>query len=140
GDWWNDTWKARISPYVKNTQLFGCPSAPAGVNPPRPPNSPGTGPYGINAYIGEVGTWQYLALATHEQPAQTILLGENMDGDWVVEPNPAYWSPAPYPAPGWIKEAHFEGSNVAFCDGHVKWMKLTEIHKNDCWLWLPDKP
>ncbi|MBC7289450.1 MAG: DUF1559 domain-containing protein, partial [Armatimonadetes bacterium] len=19
GDWWNDTWKARISPYVKNT-------------------------------------------------------------------------------------------------------------------------
>ena len=119
--WWTGTWKERIFPYVKNIQVYACPSAPPNVNPGQG-GSPGTGPYGVNAYIGQdaMGTEIGWARLTQiEQPAQTIYLGENMDGDWVVEPNKNYWPDAPWPEPGWIKKAHFDGSNLTFCDGHA---------------------
>ena len=136
--WWND-WKYRILPYTKNEDIFNCPSAPANLNRPN-----GTGPYGINAYIGEAGTWAYHALAAIPEPAQTLLLGENRDGDWVVEPNPDYCSTIPLPGPwidpGWVRPAHFEGANLAYCDGHAKWLTITELHKDDCRLWVLYKP
>lgn len=128
-DWWPSTWKARIFPYVNNYQLYGCPSSR--VLPP--PDF--TGPYGINAYLGEA-VWPPPSLAQISMPAQTILFGENNDGDWVVEPNINWYPAAPWPEPGHIKPLHFDdGCNLAFCDGHVKFMRMTEIHKDDCWIW-----
>lgn len=137
GDWWQQCWKYITLPYVKNEDIYSCPSAPANLNRPN-----GTSPYGINAYIGEV--YFSLPLAQISQPAETLLLGENRDGDWVVEPNPDYCStiplPGPWPDPGWVRPAHFEGSNLAYCDGHAKWLPLTELHKDSCRLWVLYKP
>jgi prepilin-type N-terminal cleavage/methylation domain-containing protein/prepilin-type processing-associated H-X9-DG protein len=129
--WWANTWKERIFPYVKNYQLYGCPSQ-ASLSPPA-----ATGTYGINAYIGEARS--YVSLAEIQQPTETILIGENNDGDWVVEPNGNYCTP-PWTEPGWIKPVHFDGSNLVFCDGHAKWMKMEEIHKNSLRIWLLTKP
>ena len=92
GDWWEHCWKYITLPYVKNEGIYSCPSAPANLNRPI-----GTSPYGINAYIGEV--YFSLPLAQISQPAETLLLGENRDGDWVVEPNQDYCSPIPLPGP-----------------------------------------
>jgi len=141
-NWWQGTWKERVFPYVKNIQVYACPSAPTNVNP-GPGHRPGTGPYGVNAYIGQdargsEGAWA--SLTEIEEPAQTIYLGENMDGDWVLEPNANYWPSAPWPEPGWIKVAHFEGCNLTFCDGHAKWLRIDYVHKDDCWLWRLRKP
>ncbi len=130
-NWWNGTWKERIYPYVKNVQLYGCPSQKS-LAPPA-----ATGPYGINAYIGEV--YGCVALSEIQAPSETILISENNDGDWVVEPNGNYFTP-PWPEPGWIEGIHFDGANIAYCDGHAKWLKLTEIHKDNCWIWLLAKP
>lgn len=30
--------------------------------------------------------------------------------------------------------------NLAFCDGHAKWMRLDYVHKDNCWLWWLRKP
>ncbi len=124
--WWADSWKARILPYAKNYQLFNCPSKKT-ADPPT-----GSGIYGINAYIGEVGVYS-MSLSVFTQPAETFALGENGDGDWVIEPNGAYCTP-PWPDTGWVKAIHNNGSNFAFMDGHAKWLTLSDAHKNDLYL------
>lgn len=132
--WWYKSWRARIYPYVNNYQLFICPSKPMTLPPT------GYGSYGINAYIGETGGGggRY-SLAQIEAPAETFALGENDDGDWVIEPNGAYCTP-PWPTPGWVFARHNEGANFAFMDGHVKWMKMSTAHENNLYWWLVDKP
>lgn len=126
-NWWNGTWKERIHPYVKNYQIYDCPSRNIGV----PPNA--TGCYGINAYIGEAVA--YISLSQAVRPAETFAIGENDDGDWVIEPRDGYGPAAPWPQPGWVKDHHNEGANFAFLDGHGKWLKLTTAHQNNFYYW-----
>jgi len=127
-NWWNGTWKERIYPYVKNYQLYNCPSKKT-ADPPT-----GTGIYGINAYIGEAVA--YVSLAQITMPAETFALGENGDGDWVIEPNGNYWPTPPWTDTGWVKEIHNNGSNFAFLDGHGKWLTMSDSHKNNLYLWV----
>jgi prepilin-type N-terminal cleavage/methylation domain-containing protein/prepilin-type processing-associated H-X9-DG protein len=126
--WWTGTWKERVYPYVKNYQLYECPSRKLGV----PPNGYGT--YGINAYIGEQVA--YVSLAQITMPAETFALGENDDGDWVMEPRDGYGLPPPWPLPGWVKDHHNEGANFTFLDGHSKWLTLTTAHQNNFYYFL----
>jgi prepilin-type N-terminal cleavage/methylation domain-containing protein/prepilin-type processing-associated H-X9-DG protein len=127
GDWWTYSWRARIFPYVKNYQLYTCPSTSLDV----PPN--GTGSYGINAFIGEAVA--YVSLAQVTMPAETFALGENNDGDWVIEPNGAYYNPT-WVQPGWVWAHHGGGGNYAFLDGHGKWLTMTDAHANNVYLWV----
>ncbi len=133
--WWDSSWKVRIYPYVKNGQIFACPSTTAHGYPQD------TGSYGVNAWMGEDPASVAISLAQITMPSQTLMIGENNDGDWPVEPNPAYCNPAlcPWPEPGNIKPGHFEGSNLAFADGHAKWLRMTDIHKDNLWLWATNK-
>jgi prepilin-type processing-associated H-X9-DG protein len=75
-----------------------------------------------------------------EAPAETFAIGENDDGDWVIEPNGAYVATPPWPTPGWVFARHNDGANFAFMDGHVKWMKMSTAHENNLYWWLVDKP
>jgi len=131
--WWYFTWKERIFPYVKNYQIFNCPSAPTG----EPPDN-GTGIYGVNAYFGETNGG-YVRLSQITSPAETFEIGENGDGDWVIEPNGNYWPTPPWPDTGWVKAIHNDGSNFAFLDGHAKWMGMTTAHENNLYWWLVTK-
>jgi prepilin-type N-terminal cleavage/methylation domain-containing protein/prepilin-type processing-associated H-X9-DG protein len=135
-----NTWRQKIIPYLKNTQIFVCPSANGNGNScPAGSEMPYLGYYGASAGWGERGNRNWYPLASHQYPAETFLLGENGDSDWVVEPTGGLCTLS-WTAPGWIAFRHNEGADFNYMDGHVKWLKREEVHKNDCWFWRPDKP
>lgn len=132
-NWWNGTWRERLLPYVKNYQIYDCPSRRLGV----PPS--GNGCYGINAYIGEAQA--FVTLAQIEEPAQTFGIGENNEGDWVIEPSDQFVNPPPFDlGAGRVAAHHNEGANFVYMDGHAKWMKLSTAHENNLYYWLVNKP
>ncbi len=114
------TWRETIVPYVKNDQIYQCPSS-----------RQWTYEYGMDP------NWVYLTtgadygltlpLARFIRPAETLLMGENRDGDWPVNIPGSTW--------GAIQLRHNEGANCAFVDGHVKWMKVDQLNANDYYYW-----
>jgi prepilin-type processing-associated H-X9-DG protein len=146
------TWWGGIYPYVKNVQIFACPSssstshntwgvwanfayggifANAAIN------------YGYNELIGNQAA---LPLSRLSRPAETLVLGD-CTSTWIG----GYWSASwpdrallrrvafasggapcgcPPAALGTIDEAwcvHNGGSNLGFADGHVKWSKWSNV-------------
>ena len=130
-----------ISPYIKSTQVFACPSNVAGkVNhtngsanyPPVP------GGYGVNCrVIAPDGWWgdRPYPLAANRAPAQKILMGElrtetHIDCVWLD------WD-AGTQYPSWGFAGHNGMSNYLFCDGHVKTMKPTATMQTfNHWGWF----
>jgi prepilin-type N-terminal cleavage/methylation domain-containing protein/prepilin-type processing-associated H-X9-DG protein len=135
-----------VAPYLKNTQIFTCPSdglkncisgAPAtykyasAVLPGIAPNQPLS--YGYNYYIGAQGGGTTASQC--QFPSQTCLIAE------LVE-RPYIYAVAPVPAIAGVSYVlnpsnsnnrmqngcrHSEGMNVGFLDGHCKWTKLQQI-------------
>ncbi|OIO96965.1 MAG: hypothetical protein AUJ92_04670 [Armatimonadetes bacterium CG2_30_59_28] len=111
------TWPHFIYPYCNNLQLYLCPSDTVaggqawcggwGWNPPNSSQALGATSYIHNASM--LG----IALADNKAPAERWML---MDGkDWFeAGGQPAYW-PRNVPR-------HSNGSNIAYSDGHVKWL------------------
>jgi len=102
-------WKDILNPYIKNSQLWICPSdtsdgTTCGV-PPRRSYQPNTEMVGV-------------ALAAVIEPASTI---------HVIESNyntrAHYTDQGSYAMPGNPASRHNEGWNVGWADGHGKWMK-----------------
>ncbi len=120
---------ARLEPYIKNYQVWVCPSANnSSVNP-------GDGQYPSNPYESltnnvrqrPISYWYQSDFsqqpeATVDQPASRAVFGETgriragMDINWGQDPQYTratrwndYYSP------------HGAGSNIGFADGHVKW-------------------
>ena len=102
-----NTWFLRIYPYVKNVNLFNCPSATVewlGQNT-------ASIQYGMNSTVADA------KLAAFAYPAQTLLVADTM--------GPAsYVFLSSYRTDRWITPRHNDGANIAFCDGHAKWMKV----------------
>ncbi len=143
-------WMHCILPYVKNAQIFTCPSAPdqfwtGGIN------AAGTGPdmkcgYGANTAWTNDGSQTSehagpfraamggtVSLATIKLPAECIALGdtgwygESSYGKvyaYTVECRKDFNSPAP-------AARHNDGANVGFVDGHAKWYKVTDLVLNE---------
>ena len=122
-------WYGAIVPYVKNAQIFICPSAPD--------RDSAYGGYGYNDY-GTTGSngcgWRtnyssQLApsLAAFEAPAGTFLLGEPQAETYVFR---GYLSTSYQPS-----DRHNEGSNVAFVDGHAKWYVAEKIRATQAAGW-----
>ena len=196
-NWCGDgaTWRQRILPYTKNTQIFVCPSYSKKVsNDPADcinstqhkvpnPTIPYTGNYGVNYFISE--NWRapggaetsdngggtvtpVVRLTAFDRPADTLLVSENNDGDWALEPEspdesanagiklPLFdgcimnYNPAiPLGAqssrfmlaqPGHIYSTRHSGGGVwAFADGHSKWLNRNAMYANGCDLWRLSK-
>lgn len=123
-------WAQRVDPYIKNTQVWNCPSggytpcSTATCNRTLMCNfSGGTASYFYNNFYSVAWT-TYNGLSSRKlgeinKPAETIITG---DASCAVVDQPTNidainnrtW-------PG--NTRHNDGGNVAFCDGHAKWLK-----------------
>jgi prepilin-type N-terminal cleavage/methylation domain-containing protein/prepilin-type processing-associated H-X9-DG protein len=145
--YWDNSylWTEKIMPYVKNQQVFSCPSNKPGWQCPpsyglgyhapesdasvRDPNFR-TG-YGWNAWYAPSypapgltppasarGLYASTALGAVNLPAETILLG---DGTCARQYGPIWVYNVQINSPSYNK--HNDGNNYGFVDGHAKWLK-----------------
>ena len=143
-------WHKIIQPYVKSTQVFLCPSSSATEN------SIGTnGSYGANTNLmgleysfGAPPFTGNTTLSTVQAPASTYMImdfgtyyAQNTSAvtavaAWSFLPGmgdaggncnaipSTYWADAPSDCKS---GRHFGGVNMAFADGHAKWLKSSEV-------------
>ena len=129
-------WQHVIQPYVKNTQMFRCPSNTSvsitcgryytWANNMQVQNS-----YGINCRWGTSGGTQ---LATIPQPASVFYVvdGRNAGGGWWRGFLDANGSCA---QDQYLREIHNEGLNIAMADGHAKWFKSSKAFAQTTGQW-----
>lgn len=111
---WNTGWDAAIFPYIKNTQVFQCPSDSnerSYVSTSADPNrrSPAEGQrfftsYRLNASDQPNGPWDPTNLSDLDRPADAILVTESVPG--VAGDNPD--------GDNWNQLASWEGDNRGF--------------------------
>lgn len=107
-------WMYLIYPYVKNVQIFRCPSYIDNWSPTVYDGSCG---YGKNTWLGGV------SLAQIDDPVSTVQVDDcnYYLADWDVWADPD----APVSASDNAQEprdGHNQGANFGFCDGHAKWL------------------
>jgi prepilin-type N-terminal cleavage/methylation domain-containing protein/prepilin-type processing-associated H-X9-DG protein len=137
-----------LYPYIKNAQVFVCPSAvryssASGASNPtvftlNSYNSGGS--YGYNyAYLNPVDQTA-LSVAAIDRTSETIAYGETTGacGAGLIYPPSVGWSTTstfcylPSGAGGETRGNqnayyHFDGANYAFVDGHAKWLKKSNV-------------
>jgi len=145
-------WFEMIEPYIKSMQIFRCPSAnrtPSGM-PPRSYSSnyalPGIGDTAAKVVIS---SYNGLHLSQVKEPSRTWMIVESCyrnPTDELYENNGYgfHWVRFENIAAGNGPEqgvstnhyfnhaVHLGGSNVAFVDGHVKWVKSGDDRN---WIW-----
>lgn len=127
----NALWASLIQPYVKSVQIFRCPNAPRttyNINNVEYSTYclPGTDrPTNPRFTILNV---EGLHLSEVQQPARTFMILESWQTNYFTngEAN-SVCQLSGYAAPelgvSVLETIHFDGYNVAFVDGHVKWIK-----------------
>ena len=119
-------WPDILEPYMKNSQVLRCPSnqnVKGGVGTIQTN-------YGINnPHVTVNAGGNTLPLDSHSHPAEVLLLADSYTTGTQVCPNVF----CPLEAPAWLGSTyslgmmHNEGTNCAFIDGHVKWMKTEQL-------------
>ena len=104
------TWdmsKGALAPYIKNVQLFICPSDNAGKTK------------GCSYEMNWNCAW--VPLAAFTQPASCVLMGDAVMDDGGMGPQPAT-------PPGDVGNfIHNTGANYTFVDGHGKWFAYGKV-------------
>jgi prepilin-type N-terminal cleavage/methylation domain-containing protein/prepilin-type processing-associated H-X9-DG protein len=148
-------WMEVTQPYSKNWTLYRCPSltmsAPMSseglfIHSCKMGNRRSLvgrqGGYAINAARADIGAsahkgwgpggnslWQVKTEGMIPKPAETVMLAETnlgctmLCGSWHAN----FWNPWGVPIFSNIRMEHNEGINLAFTDGHVKWMSKAAI-------------
>jgi prepilin-type N-terminal cleavage/methylation domain-containing protein/prepilin-type processing-associated H-X9-DG protein len=114
------SWQTHIYPYVKNTQVFVCPSATANHCSASDSRSFVDNAYGFN-YEGLRGK----PLARLDTPTATMMF-QDMELSFIISGAPNSRSRAISQMGNGLTR-HNEGANVAFCDGHCKWLQGQNI-------------
>ncbi len=133
------TWPNRIQPYIKNTQLYACPSDG------RPPNVDFPGcraikqSYGWNRYAGiHIPAWGYFERCSLGQivaPSQFVVFVDD-SSDWLTAGYGGMFNTLD--SPDWFETfdnqvfgaRHNGGDNILFGDSHVKWITTTAIDRH----------
>ena len=142
-------WMDAIQPYVKNSQLFVCPSAAQLLYVPRTSLLPGqtTRKYGGYAYNRAYGDFDVESdttpasklLAQLEVPSDTVWFAETLGGGpydfdfrWPdVASNPVVENTSPRRLGVYIVERHHGKTNVLWCDGHSKVASLDTLARKN---------
>jgi prepilin-type N-terminal cleavage/methylation domain-containing protein/prepilin-type processing-associated H-X9-DG protein len=148
----NYKWMDAIYPYVKNEQIFTCPSDNApnrrylwNESIPAGQTSQNYGSYGLNGAYGAAGDGQTpprssaaytVSLSNMVMPAHTVWVTDNNNAPTAANTggsqgffwpnaasNPSITNSTPRQLQN-ISERHLESVGVLFCDGHVKSLKL----------------
>jgi hypothetical protein len=136
------SWMDFIHPYVKSVQIYQCPSykgKPSG-------NLTADSNYTYSGYVSSAvrtiyswGGWPYLqplAASQIQYPSQGMLLMDQQ-GPYGFYLTRAGWLTRDAYKENYI---HFDGDNVAYVDGHVKWVKTSmdaNMRGNDKPFWDP---
>ncbi len=141
-----------IHPYIKNVQVWDCPSASrkTSVNSDGSPAILGEMSYGWNHYIF---AWLGTKLATIKSPAETVIAADTcMDSwgrgrlyypswgyndscatnsNWPAGCDDSYWNSGTYGRPGFNFVVRHNGQgNVNFVDGHTKTFSYSALYAN----------
>ena len=133
-------WFGLLMPYVKNDQVFVCPSHRGAIGGH---NFLGSYGYICDGFTDDPADPNYSGLpfggiysmAQIYHPAEMIMLGESQKATCRV--CPAYHTHT-FP-PVWVAQPrHQGGSNYLFYDGHAKWMKYEQtVTPRNLWKNLP---
>jgi len=129
------SWPVRTFPYVKNVQVYNCPS-----NPDKVWDGTVIGTSGSNSVsYGYNYKFSGIALAACLYPSQTIMLADTAGSS-------NYYLTEAYSTSRYLSNRHLDGAVFAFADGHSKWMHIslksdnTPIYptKANGIYWFPD--
>jgi prepilin-type processing-associated H-X9-DG protein len=108
-------WPICINPYVKNINIFNCPSISNAWNGGVAGHECNNISYGFNAYAANQ------ALATFNFPAETMVIADKEGTDRYTI----------YTIGHIARNRHNEGANIGYADGHAKWEKGSNIPDRD---------
>lgn len=132
-------WRTAMYPYVKNHQIYLCPSFEL-PNEPLLASPRGWYEYGIRRSYGMNYAWahywiNYGMISSCPRPGSIMLLVESREwnadyplfswGNWITDPVGAGYPTSPAPELGKMT-THNGLSNISFTDGHAKPMKFTQ--------------
>ena len=122
-------WHQLIYPYIKNWQVYVCPSKPD-MKPDQGyvGGSRSPGGYGCNNHLyWRTGVCHAPSLAEIKCPSDIIILGDRRIGEYIRNPAQIFdQSPDP---------RHNDGPNLVYCDGHAKWMPFNKLYDWTTWTW-----
>ncbi len=123
-------WPAFLAPYVRNTQVFVCPSAKGRSYYAETWDERGRLSIGLNRDTEDRNTNIAYSLSMFEYPSETITLADSTPGNTGnPEKMRGYQVMAdrePDTQSG-VGARHNSGTNVGFLDGHAKWYKASSI-------------
>lgn len=116
--WWRWYWS--LMPYMNSIEVLRCESYKFGSPTARDPNSYGYNAYNLGYYYRSDRTTRMytgVKLGDIPRPAEIIMFGPRYcaAGDSMQRSMSYYYC---------LPQAHNDGDNFAFCDGHAKWMKF----------------
>ena len=132
-------WIAEIQPYVKTWQLFRCPSAQQGAASGNPAGYWSVGNSDNNYLVNGVLLQRKLSalqstsslIWAQEGPAATnvAIVRPVVNGFPSSVTLPLPTGPSGTTMSAWVEvyDVHFNGRNLLFCDGHVKWRISNKI-------------
>ncbi|MBC7288325.1 MAG: DUF1559 domain-containing protein [Armatimonadetes bacterium] len=107
-------WGGEIAPYVKNSQIFICPSTN----------------HTVCSYIYNVWLNQRKEADITEPTRIIALVDSTGNGWWGIDGIGQVWPPTGNTS-NRIDYRHNEGANCLYCDGHTKWQKVGNIYPSN---------
>ena len=119
-------WEDAIRPYIKNVQIFQCPSKKNWAHG-----------YALNhAYWSGGDSYtppSGAAMADMDEPSETVLVIDIASETTSIWISWAAWGNEP--AYTTLADRHNEGLNALYCDGHAKWSKQANLAKISAGVW-----